>query len=289
MFSIAYRMVGSVGVVEDLVQEAFLRLHQETAKGTQVESAKAFLSTVVTRLAIDHLRSAHVRRERYVGPWMPEPLVGEAAGADPAEHAELADSLSVAFLVLLESLSPVERAVFLLHDVFDYSYAEIAQIVERSEENCRQIAVRARRRVKEREPRFEPSHEAREELAERFFAALGEGRMEGLVELLARDVAFVGDGGGKATAIPEPVYGAARVARMLQAFATRGRRWQLTLERTTVNAQPGAILRDPQGRVVNVLILDIADGAIQAVRSIVNPDKLGHLGPVTDLTRLRGR
>jgi RNA polymerase sigma-70 factor, ECF subfamily len=286
MFSIAYRMVGSVGVAEDLVQEAYLRLHQTTSDGARVESEKAFLTTVTTRLAIDHLRSARVRREQYVGPWMPEPLVGEAE-RDPAEQAELADSLSVAFLVLLEKLSPVERAVFVLHDVFDYGFEEIAQIVERSEENCRQIAVRARRRVEQGEPRFEPSLEQREELARRFFAAFEEGEMDGLVELLARDVVFVGDGGGKATAIPEPVHGAARVGRMLWAFANQARRWQLSLEPAIVNAQPGAIVRDPRGRVVNVVALDIAGGEIQVVRSIVNPEKLGHLGELTDLTRPR--
>jgi RNA polymerase sigma-70 factor, ECF subfamily len=283
LFSIAYRMIGGVAVAEELVQEAFLRMQQEEA---DVESPKAFLTTVVTRLAIDHLRSASVRREQYVGPWMPEPLVGDTA-PDPAERAELGDSLSIAFLVVLETLSPLERAVFLLHDVFDYGFDEIARIVERSVDNCRQIAVRARRRVSAGEPRFEPSHEEREQLAERFFAAFEEGEVEGLVELLARDAVFVGDGGGKATAIPEPVHGSARVARMLWAFANQSRRWQLTIERTTVNAQPGAIVRDPEGRVVNVVGLDIADGTIRAVRSIVNPDKLGHLGPVTDLTRPR--
>jgi RNA polymerase sigma-70 factor, ECF subfamily len=285
LFSIAYRMVGSVAVAEELVQDAYLRMHQEARP---VESPKAFLTTVVTRLAIDHLRSASARREQYVGPWMPEPLITEVE-PDPAEHAEIDDSLSIAFLVVLETLSPVERAVFLLHDVFDYGFDEIGRIVERSAENCRQIAVRARRRVEERAPRFEPSPEEREALSQRFFAALEEGDMDGLVDLLARDAVFVGDGGGKATAIPEPVYGAARVGRMLWAFANQGRRWKVTLERTAVNGQPGAIVRDPEGRVVNVLTLDIPAGAIQAVRSIVNPDKLRHLGPVTDLTRPRRR
>ena len=283
LFSIAYRMVGSVAVAEELVQEAYLRMHAQEA---DVESPKAFLTTVLTRLAIDHLRSASVRREHYVGPWMPEPLVGDAA-PDPADDAERADTLSIAFLVVLETLSPVERAVFLLHDVFDYGFDEIARIVERSVENCRQIAVRARRRVEEGAPRFEASPEKREELAERFFAALEGGDMDGLVDLLARDAAFVGDGGGKATAIPEPVYGAARVGRMLWAFANQGRRWNVTVQRTIVNGQPGAIVRDPLGRVVTVLALDVGPGAVQAVRSIVNPEKLGHLGPVTDLTRPR--
>jgi RNA polymerase sigma-70 factor (ECF subfamily) len=215
---------------------------------------------------------------------MPEPLIGDTE-PDPAERAEIADSLSIAFLVVLETLSPVERAVFLLHDVFDYGFDEIARIVERSVENCRQIAVRARRRVEGRAPRFAPSPQEREKLSERFFAALADGDMDGLVDLLARDAVFVGDGGGKATAIPEPVHGAARIGRMLWAFANQGRRWHVTLERATVNGQPGAIVRDPQGRLVNVLALDVAAGAIQAVRSIVNPEKLGHLGPVTDLTR----
>src|SRR5258705_9068603 len=172
LFSLAYRMVGTVGDAEDLVQEAFLRLHREQKEGSAIESPKAFLTTVVTRLAIDHLRSARVRREEYVGEWLPEPLLVDP-DPGPAGEVELADTLSLAFLVVLESLSPVERAVFLLHGVFGYSYAEVAGVVDRSEANCRQIALRARRAIDERRPRFDPSADERRRVAERFFAPPG--------------------------------------------------------------------------------------------------------------------
>ena len=197
LFSIAYQMVGSASEAEDLVQEAYLRFHRAVAGGAEVASPKAYLSAVTTRLAIDHLRSARARREQYVGAWLPEPLVtGE--DADPAGHAETADSLSLAFLVLLERLSPVQRAVFLLHEVFGYGYAEIGGLVGRSEDNCRQIAARARRHIEAGRPRFEASRREREELARRFFAAIDQGDTEGLVDLLAADAVIYGDGGGKA-------------------------------------------------------------------------------------------
>src|ERR671935_2961360 len=204
LFSIAYRMLGSASEAEDIVQEAFLRFHRATEEGEKIDSPKAFLSTVTTRLSIDHLRSARVRRESYTGTWLPEPLVtGEEP--DVADHAETADSLSMAFLVLLESLSPVERAVFLLREVFDYPYSEIAQVIGKSEDNTRQLAVRARRHVEDRKPRFEADRKARDELAGRFFAAAEEGDTEGLVKLLADDVVFYGDGGGKGPAIVKPL------------------------------------------------------------------------------------
>jgi RNA polymerase sigma-70 factor (ECF subfamily) len=285
MFSIAYRMVGGIDDAEEIVQEAYLRLAVARKEGQELESAKAFLVTVTTRLAIDHLRSARVRREQYVGPWMPEPLVSEEPG--PAERAETADSLSLAFMVLLERLSPRERAVYLLREAFDFPYAEIAEIVDVSEGNARQIASRAADRIEDGRPRFEPSLEEREELAERFLSAFERGDIEQVLELVAPDVVFVGDGGGKATAIPEPVHGRDRVGTLLKAFANQARRWSLTLESTLVNGQPGAIVRDPQGRVTNVVCLDIAGGAVQAVRSIVNPDKLSRLGEQSELTRLR--
>jgi RNA polymerase sigma-70 factor (ECF subfamily) len=212
MVSIAYRMIGSVSEAEDIVQEAYLRVHRELRAGTQVESEQAYLTTVTTRLAIDHLRSARVRREEYFGPWLPEPLVDEVA-PDMAEHADMADSLSMAFLVILETLSPVERAVFLLHDVFDYGYDEIAEIVDKSEPNCRQIAARARRRVDAGKPRFEVSRQRRDGLAEQFFAACGAGDVDGLVGLLAADAAFYGDGGGKGQGFPRPIFGRERVTQ----------------------------------------------------------------------------
>jgi RNA polymerase sigma-70 factor (TIGR02957 family) len=268
MLSIAYRMVGSFSEAEDLVQEAYLRLHQE-----DVENPKAWLTTVTTRLAIDHLKSAWVRREQYPGTWLPEPVL-----ADPAPGAaERAETLSLAFLVVLETLSPVERAVFLLRDVFDYGFDEIAQIVGKSTPNCRQIAVRARRRVQEREPRFEASRERRDELARRFIAAVEEGETEPLIELLAADAAYYGDGGGKAPAIPKPLHGREKVARFLLGLGRVARRDRIALHPAEVNGQPGAVAVDADGRVVSVLSLEIADGAVQAIRGMVNPEKMAHI------------
>jgi sigma-70-like protein len=238
---------------------------------------------MVTRLCIDQLRSARARRERYVGEWLPEPVV-EGADADPARHAEVADSLSLAFLVLLESLSPEQRAAFLLREVFDYPYDEIARIVGKSEDNARQLVTRARRHVEERRPRFEASRKRREALAQRFFAAATDGDLHALEELLAHDVMLHGDGGGKAPALAHPVHGRAKVARTLLAwFRATARIGGATLRSAEVNGQPGALVLDPEGRLVNVLALDVADGQIQAIRSIVNPDKLRHLGPTANL------
>jgi RNA polymerase sigma-70 factor, ECF subfamily len=284
LFSIGYRMVGSVAEAEDIVQESFLRFHRAVAEGEEVESPKAYLSTVATRLGIDHLRSARVRREQYVGEWLPEPLLTDPT-ADTAQHAETADSLSLAFLVLLESLSPVERAVFLLHDVFGYGYDEIAGVVGKREDNCRQLAVRARRHVDERKPRFEASREEREELAARFFAAVEEGDTQGLLDLLAQDVVVYGDGGGKGPSWLRPIYGRERVSRLLLGFG-RFREAGVTIRQTEVNGQPGAVLLDREGRLISVLSLDIADGVVQTVRSVINPDKLGHVGPLADVRRV---
>jgi RNA polymerase sigma-70 factor, ECF subfamily len=284
LFSIAYRMLGSASEAEDIVQEAFLRFHR-VAKEAKIDSPKAYLSAVTTRLSIDHLRSARVRRESYTGTWLPEPLLTETE-ADASEHAETADSLSLAFLVLLESLSPVERAVFLLREVFGYGYDEIAPVIGKSEANTRQLAVRARRHVEDRKPRFEADRRRRDELADRFFAAVSEGDTEGLVEMLAADVVMYGDGGGKAPAIPRPMYGSDRVSRFIRNLARQADRAGIYGERTYVNGQPGAIFRGPDGRVVSVLSLDIADGQVQSVHSIVNPEKLAHLGEPADLGAL---
>jgi RNA polymerase sigma-70 factor (TIGR02957 family) len=282
-FAVAYRMLGSVSEAEDAVQEGFLRLHRALADGAEIESPRAYVTAVVTRICIDQLRSARVRREQYVGEWLPEPLVDD----DPARHAEMADSLSLAFLVLLESLSPEQRAAFLLREVFDYPYDQIAQIVGKSEDNARQLAARARRHVEERRPRFEASRQAREALADRFFAAIGEGNLEGLEELLAEDVVLHGDGGGKAPALARALHGRSRVERTLRAWVKAGLRLlPITWRRVEVNGQPGAMTLDPEGRVINVMALDIADGRIQAIRSVVNPDKLHHLGEVADLNAL---
>jgi RNA polymerase sigma-70 factor (ECF subfamily) len=282
MFSIAYRMTGSISDAEDIVQEAFLRLTRVLRDGTIIDSPKAYLATATTRLAISHLRSARVRRESYVGAWLPEPLLIDDE-PDPAERAEMSDSLSMAFLVLLESLTPTERAVFLLHEVFGYDYKEIAGITGKSETNCRQILVRARHHVDDGKPRFDASREQREEVARRFFAAAEGGDMTALLELLAPDVVMVGDGGGKAWAIAQPLSGAERVARLLLGLYRRAPKMGVHLEPAWVNGQPGAVSYDGEGRVVNVFVLDIADGQVQTVRSIVNPDKLHHLGTVSDV------
>jgi RNA polymerase sigma-70 factor, ECF subfamily len=284
MFAIAYRMVGSVSDAEDLVQDAHLRMQHALAAGTEVGSPKAYLTTVVTRLAIDHLRSARVRRETYPGPWMPEPLVERLEEA-PAESAELNDSLSIAYLVLLDQLSATERAVFLLHDVFGYSFEEVGAIVDRSEAGCRQIAVRARRRLDPERPRFDRDPRARTQVAEQFLTAFREGDIDALLHLISEDAVFVGDGGGKAAALPQPIYGRDRVVHLLRAFANQNRRLNLRFESALVNGQPGAVVRDLDGLVVTVLGLDISGGVVQTVRSIVNPDKIGHLGAVSPLTR----
>ena len=282
LFSIAYRMVGSASDAEDIVQEAFLRLHRETSKGADIDSPKAWLSTVTTRLSINHVQSARVRRESYVGTWLPEPLLtdGEPEGV---RNAETADSLSLAFLVLLETLGPVERAVFLLREVFDYGYDEIAPVVGRSEENCRQIAVRARRQVETKKPRFEASRKKREELSRRFFAAIAQGDTEGLIGLLAADVIAYGDGGGKAPAFRRPVYGREKVVRLSLNFGRLAERVRVTdIRHVEVNGQPGAILMNPEGRPMVVVSLDIADGLVQTVRAVSNPDKLRHLDSHAD-------
>jgi RNA polymerase sigma-70 factor (TIGR02957 family) len=284
-FAIAYRMLGSVSEAEDAVQEGFLRLHRARESGEQIKSPRAYLSTVISRLSLDHLRSAKVRRETYVGEWLPEPLVA-SADDDPARKAEMADSLSLAFLVLLESLSPEQRAAFLLREVFDEPYDRIAKIVGTSEQNARQLAARARRHVEERRPRFEASREQREELATRFFAATQAGDLEGLEELLAHDVVLRGDGGGKAPALKRALHGRTSVARTLIAGLRAVTRFGITSRREEVNGQPGALFFDREGRLVAVMVLDVAEGQIQAVSSIANPDKLRHLGPSADLGAL---
>jgi RNA polymerase sigma-70 factor (TIGR02957 family) len=289
VFGIAYRMLGSVSEAEDAVQEAFLRLHRATREGQRIESRRAYLATVVTRLCVDYLRSARVRRERYVGEWLPEPLIG-AEDADPARHAEMADSLSVAFLLLLERLSPEQRAAFLLREVFDYPYAEVARIVDTSEANARQLVSRARKHVDEGRPRFEPSQELRDELAKRFLAAMEEGDLAGLEDLLAEDVVLHGDGGGKVPALARPVKGRKRVARTLRAWAKAATRFGgATMRPVVVNGQPGAMSFDARGGLINVLALEVVDGRVQAVSSVVNPEKLGHLGPLADYDALLNR
>jgi len=288
-FAVAYRMLGSVSEAEDIVQEALLRVHSAIERGEEISSPRAYAATIATRLAIDELRSARARRETYVGEWLPEP-VAESPADDPAQHAELADSLSLAFLVMLESLTPEQRASFLLHDVFDYDYGKVAEIVGTSEDNARQLASRARRQVQEGTPRFDPSPEQRDRLADSFFAAAEQGDFDELEALLAEDVELHGDGGGLVPAIRQPAFGRVKVARMLRNwFALMGRIEGLGLRRVTVNGQPGAQFVDEDGKLVGVFALDIADGQIQTMRSIVNPEKLAHLGPVADVSELFAR
>ena len=272
LFAIAYRMLGSVADAEDVVQDAFLRYRE---KGVEAESPKAYLATVTTRLAIDELRSARVRREVYPGEWLPEPLVEDEA----VRHAETADSLSLTFLHLLEKLSPVERAVFLLREVFDYPYCEVARIVDKTPENCRQILARAHAHMQEGKKRFDVSREERDEVAERFLAAWENGDTDALVEVLAPDATIYGDGGGKAPSIPEPLVGALRVAKALIGWGRRGLELGYTYRLTSVNGDPGFVFYEPDGRAVWVAGLEIADGVVVAVRSVLNPDKLTHVPP----------
>ena len=294
LFSIAYGMTGSVGDAEDLVQDAFLGMTRARQAGTVIADPKAYLTTAVTRLGINYLSSARVRRETYVGDWLPEPIVVPAGDPGPAEHAELADSLSMAFLVMLEELSPVERAVFMLREVFGYRYPDVARITGKTEVNCRQIFARARHRIsagaqaREAAPTAVRRAEG-EELARRFFEASAGGDMDSLLDMLAPDVVFHGDGGGKAQAVGRPVAGRERVMRLIAGIFRRGRLLDASLRLAWVNGQPGAVLHDAQGRVATVVELEVADGVIQAVRAVVNPDKLRHLGPVSDIALRPGK
>ncbi|MDR2985848.1 MAG: RNA polymerase sigma factor SigJ [Nocardiopsaceae bacterium] len=311
LFAIAYRMLGRVTEAEDIVQEAFLRYHRVmSAEGprepgragrsggpARPESTKAYLSAVTTRLCIDHARSARVRREKYVGQWLPEPVLTDMAApgaaswaqTDPASLAEQSDSLSMAFLLLLERLSPVERAVFLLHDVFNYSYDEVADIVGRSEDACRQLGYRARKHVAAGQRRFEASRSKSNELAERFFTAMAAGDLDGLVSMLAADAVVVGDAGKTRPAWPRPIVGRDKIGKL---FATLGAQLDQvggTIRPTGVNGQPGALFVAGDGRLISVMVLEIADDSVIGVRSIINRDKLRHLGPLADLPELRGQ
>src|SRR5690349_12613118 len=294
MFSIAYRMTGSVSDAEDIVQEAFLRAGKDGGKGggkdAEIESPKAYLATITTRLAIDHLRSARVRRESYVGTWLPEPLLASAPGtpgtpgaeSDPAELAETSDSLSMAFLVLLESLAPAERAVFLLREVFGYDYREIAGITGKTEAACRQTFARARRRIDEGRPRFETSRAEGDELTALFLAAADGGDMTSLLERLAPDVVFYGDSGGKGeTTFIAPVFGRDRVAQVIRLSFERTLELGASLRAAWVNGQPGVLACDADGDLIAVIALDVLDGQVLAIRTVANPEKLRHLGPVS--------
>lgn len=273
LFGIAYRMLGSVSDAQDMVQECYLRWQQATDDA--IRSPRAWLTTVITRLCLNHLQLARVQRETYVGTWLPEPLVDESA-ADPADTAQLADSLSLAFLVLLETLSPTERAVFILREGFDCEFSDIARIVEKSEENCRQILARARKHVDERRPRYDAARTDAEKLVAPFVAALRNGDLETMLAHLSANVVLVADGGDKPGALLRPLHGAEPVARaMLHALRKHGLA-QVEIRPATINGLPGFV-RFHEGRAQAVLAFGLAGGRIQAVFVISNPDKLRHL------------
>jgi RNA polymerase sigma-70 factor, ECF subfamily len=282
LFSISYRMLGSVMEAEDVVQEAFLRW--ERASEEEVRSPSAYLSTVVTRLCIDRLRSARARREQYVGPWLPEPLLEER---EITETADLEDSLSMAFLVLLESLSPVERAVFLLKEVFDYDYPEIASLVGKSEANCRQISRRARQSVAARRPRFESSPEQEERLLDIFLQASFSGDMEALLALLSEDVTLYSDGGGKTQAALMPIHGPDRVSRFLSGILRKAPP-DLTVRQTRVNGRPGLVGYFGDGSPQSVVTIEVGEGTVRAIRLVVNPEKLRAVPPLGQIEREEG-
>lgn len=275
LFAIAYRMLGGVAEAEDMVQETFLRWQRHGDE--PVQSDKAFLTTIITRLCIDHLKSARHQREQYVGVWLPEPLV-EPDDNDPARAAELADSLTNAFLLMVETLSPVERAVFLLREVFDYDYAEVSRITGKSEANCRQMVVRAREHLAARRPRFDADPVRAERLLNRFLQVREQGDTEGLLELLAEDAAIYSDGGGKVNAVRQPLIGAVRVARF---FINIQRVYERTpmdiqIRFAMINAEPGLLVfRD--GKLEQSMTFELADGLIRAIYIVRNPDKLKHL------------
>ncbi len=279
LFSIAYRMLGSVADAEDVLQEAYLRW-QRTEE--EVRSPRAYLSAVVTRLSIDQLKSARVRREEYIGAWLPEPILTEGEGADaPAEAAILEESLSMAFMVLLESLTPTERAVFLLREVFDYDYGEVSRLVGKSEENCRQISRRARQSVAARRPRFEASQEQEERLMESFLQACAGGDMEALVSLLSEDVILWSDGGGKVRAALNPIRGADKVIRWFAGILQKTPPG-LTFRTASVNGRPGAVGYYADGSPQSVVTLEVEGESIRAIHFVVNPEKLENIPPLEE-------
>lgn len=276
LFSIAYRMLGSAMEAEDVVQDAWLRWQAVSPR--TIDSPKAFLTTIVTRLSLDHLKSARVQRETYVGPWLPEPVVTGGAGAIlelPAEELGQADSISMAFLVLLESLSPVERAVFLLREVFEYEYAEIARIVNLAEVACRQSFSRARKHIAARRPRFAPSAQAHEKIVTEFRQAVEAGEMDRLVDVMAEDVSWWSDGGGKVNAARHPIVGRASVVRFLLGLI-RLRPPGTTHETIEVNGRAALLIR-VDGAVYGVFSFDTDGERIKTVHAIINPDKLSHV------------
>jgi RNA polymerase sigma-70 factor (ECF subfamily) len=275
LFSIAYRMLGSVADAEDALQDAFIRWQR--ASETDVRSPKAFLVTIVSRLCINHLQSARVQRETYVGEWLPEPLFTEP-GSDVSRIAQIDESVSMAVLLLLERLTPVERAVFLLSEIFDYTHAEIARMLRISEVNCRQLLKRARQHVRLERRRFSASGPQHTELLERFYRAAGSGDMDGLLALLSTDVVMHTDGGGKADALPLPIYGADRVARASVFGLTKLKTLNPLQRMAEINGEPG-IVSYVEGRPQSVFTIEVSDGRIRAIYIVTNPEKLSHLPP----------
>lgn len=270
LFAIAYRMLGSAADADDMVQEAWLRWQRDDRSG--VSNPRGYLAGVVTRLCLDRLRELKRRREEYVGPWLPEPLLTQA----PADGGELAESLSLAFLTMLERLTPVERAVFLLRQVFGYEYAEIAAIVGKSEANCRQQFSRAQKAIAEARPRFETSREAQQRMLQGFLEAVESGDLSRIEGILREDVEFISDGGGKAIAARRVLHGRSEVAKFLHGLAQRSPEG-VSFEFAPVNGQLGLLLK-LQGRLETVFVIESVDGAAQTIRAIRNPDKLARIG-----------
>jgi RNA polymerase sigma-70 factor (ECF subfamily) len=272
LFSIAYRMLGSVADAEDMVQETFIRWQ---ASSDEIRSPRAFLVTIVSRLCINHLQSARVQREQYIGQWLPEPLL-TGVGNDPYEISRTDESLSMAFLVLLERLTPTERAVFLLREVFDYEYSEIAAIIGQNEASCRQILRRARQHVADVRPRFDASQKQHEQLLHQFLDAASNGNLDALVALLSSQVVFHSDGGGKSAAVPNLVYGPDKVARAILGGLTKLVPKNLVSRMAQINGKPG-VVSYLNGRAYSVVTIDIADGHVRSIFIVTNPEKLSRL------------
>jgi RNA polymerase sigma-70 factor (ECF subfamily) len=285
MCSIAYRMLGSVAEAEDVVQDGLVRIHTAIERGERIESLDAFATTVTTRLAIDTLRSARVRREEYVGEWLPEPLV-DGGQLDPAAHAEVTEGFSFASLALLERLTPVERAVYVLREGLEYDFADIATVVERSEAACRQLLHRARERMSAGTPRFEADPARQRQLAETFLAALRDGDVAALEQLLLQDIEFHADGGGRVRAVAQPVIGQTRVVRFLLGLSRQGRRFGTGVELVQANGQPAVMVRTPAGELLSIMVLDLTPDGVRRIDNQLNPDKLHRLGPLGDFDAL---
>ena len=279
LFGIAYRMLGSVADAEDTLQEAFIRW--EHASPVEVDSPKAWLVTIVTRLSINHLQSARVLREEYFGHWLPETVV-TTPRSNPLLSLEIDESLSLAFLILLERLNPVERAALLLRDVFDYEYSEIARILDQKESNCRQVLRRARQHIKEDRSRFDAPQEQRSELLRKFSEASRNGDMDGLIALLAKDAVFYSDGGGKAPALPKPIHGAANITRGILDGLRRLVPKDLVRRFVEINGRPG-IVSYHLDRPFSIFTIDVAEDRISRIYVVTNPDKLKRLPPLTAL------